>query len=127
MPPSSTGSSATRAPGTPPTWSIWCSRKPSPICRRISPRPNLIEQLFAFVDDNRARLNKILFDPAYLENPALFAEATKDFVKRVLSSAMGQHEIGEIEKAKIRAADTYRFTWPDYESDKAFPYKDEDG
>ena len=91
------------------------------------PEADLIEQLFAFVDDNRARLNKILFDPAYLENPALFAEATKDFVKLVLSSAMEQHEIEEIEKAKIRAANTYRFTWPDYESDKAFPYKDEDG
>ncbi len=91
------------------------------------PEAGLIEHLFAFIGDNRTRLNKILFDPAYLENPALFAEATKDFVKRVLSSALERHEIEEIEKAKIRAANTYRFTWPDYESDKAFPYEDEDG
>ena len=91
------------------------------------PKADLIERLFAFVGDNRVRLYKILFDPVHLENPAPFAEATKDFVMQVLSSALERHEIDEIENAKIRAADTYRFSWPDYDPDKAFPYKDEDG
>jgi hypothetical protein len=45
---------------------------------------DLIDRLLVFVMDNRKRLNKILFDPAYLENPSLFSEATKDFVLQVL-------------------------------------------
>ena len=87
---------------------------------------DLIDQLFAFAGANRARFNKILFDPRYLKNPALFSEVTKEFVRQVLSSALEQHKIDESEKAKESAANTYRFSWPDYDSENPFPYDDED-
>jgi hypothetical protein len=87
---------------------------------------DLIDQVFAFTRTNRARFNKILFDPRYLENPALFSEVTKEFVLAVLSSALDQHQIDEAEKAKQRAANTYRFSWPDYESRNPFPYGDDE-
>ncbi len=86
---------------------------------------DLIDRLFAFVMDNQTRLNTILFDPEYLTNPSLFSEATKDFVLKVLGSALERHEIEEIRKAKVRAAKTYRFSWPGYEPDQAFPYGDD--
>ena len=87
---------------------------------------DLIDQLFAFAGANRARFNRILFDPRYLKNPALFSEVTKEFVRQVLSSALEQHKIDESEKDKERAANTYRFSWPDYDSENSFPYDDED-
>ena len=88
------------------------------------PDTDLVEKLFVFVGANRARLNKILFDPRYLENPALFTNVTKEFVLGVLTSTLAQHEIDEAEAAKQRAANTYRFSWPDYNSDNPFPYDD---
>ncbi|MBT3306827.1 MAG: hypothetical protein HN377_10145 [Alphaproteobacteria bacterium] len=86
---------------------------------------DLINQVFAFAAANRARFNKILFDPRYLENPALFSEVTKEFVLGVLSAAMDQHQLIEAEAAKEQAANTYRFSWPDYDSENPFPYDDE--
>lgn len=86
---------------------------------------DLIDRLFAFVTDNQTRLNNVLFDPEYLKNPSLFSEATKDFVLQVLGSALERNEIEEIRKAKVRAANTYRFSWPDYDPDQAFPYEDD--
>lgn len=87
---------------------------------------DLIDRLFAFVKKNQSKLNAILFDPEYIKNPSLFSEATKGFVMEVLGSALEQHEIEEIQNAKVRAANTYRFSFPDYESDHAFPYQDDD-
>jgi len=44
----------------------------------------------------------------------------------VLSSALEQHKIDEAGKAKELAANTYRFSWPDYDSENPFPYDNED-
>lgn len=88
---------------------------------------DLADRLFAFVGANRARFNKILFDPRYLENPALFSEVTKEFVLQILTSALARHDIDETEMAKQRSAKTYRFSWPDYNSDNPFPYDDAAG
>ncbi|NQV83611.1 MAG: hypothetical protein HQ494_07290 [Rhodospirillales bacterium] len=86
---------------------------------------DLIDRVFAFTAANRVRFNKILFDPRYLENPALFSEVTKEFVLAVLSAALDQHQIIEAEAAKKHAANTYRFSWPDYDSKNPFPYDDD--
>ncbi len=90
------------------------------------PDSDLAKKLFVYVGANRARLNKILFDPQYLENPTMFSNVTKEFVLTVLTSTLVRHEIEEAEAAKQRAADTYRFSWPDYNSDNPFPYDDEE-
>jgi hypothetical protein len=74
---------------------------------------DLTNRLFAFVQENHSRLNKILFDPQYLKTPSLFSDVTKGFVLQVLSSALEQHEIEELKKAKALAANTYRFSWPE--------------
>jgi hypothetical protein len=74
------------------------------------PESDLIEQLFDYVGANRARFNKILFDPQYLENPALFSDVTKEFVLTVLTSTLAQHQIDEAEIAKQHSAKTYRFS-----------------
>jgi hypothetical protein len=80
--------------------------------------------LFDYVGANRARFNKVLFDPQYLENPALFSDVTKEFVLTVLTSTLAQHQIDEAEIAKQHSAKTYRFSWPNYDSDNPFPYDD---
>ncbi|MBC8339021.1 MAG: hypothetical protein ISR51_01915 [Rhodospirillales bacterium] len=91
------------------------------------PESDLMEQLFVFVGTNRACFNKILFDPRYLENPGLFSKVTKEFVLQVLSSALEHHKIMEAETQKQRAANTYKFSWPNYDSENPFPYEEDGG
>jgi len=98
-----------------------------PYLNTALPESDLAEQLFTFVEDNRTRFNKILFDPQYLLNPALFSNVTKEFVLTILTSSLSQHTIDEAEIAKQQAAETYRFSWPDYDSDNPFPYDDGEG
>ena len=86
----------------------------------------LAAKLFQFVSANQRRLNRIIHDRRYVENPQLLAEVTKEFVLQVLSTALEKQEFNEIQEARIRAAKSYRFSWPDLEPDRDFPYREDD-
>ena len=73
-----------------------------PYLNTALPESDLAEQLFTFVEDNRTRFNKILFDTQYLLNPALFSNVTKEFVLTILTSSLSQHTIDEAEIASSR-------------------------
>lgn len=89
------------------------------------PENELADRLFAFVADNQARLNRVIHDRRYVEDPGCLAEVTKEFVLQTLSSALETNQVNEIQKEKILEANTYRFSWPEMDTD--FPYRDEDG
>ena len=88
------------------------------------PEDGLVDKLFSFVAGNEARLNRIIHDRRYIEDPGRLAEVTKEFVLQTLSETLEVHETNEIQQAKIQEAKTYRFSWPDMEGD--FPYRDEE-
>ncbi len=88
------------------------------------PENDLIEKLFAFVGDNQVRLTRIIHDRRYIEDPTRLSEVTKEFVLKTLSDTLEAHEANEIQETKIREARTYRFSWPEMETN--FPYRDED-
>lgn len=88
------------------------------------PENELADRLFAFVADNQARLNRVIHDRRYVEDPGCLAEVTKEFVLQTLSSALETHQVNEIQKEKILEANTYRFSWPEMDTD--FPYREDD-
>ncbi len=88
------------------------------------PENDLVEKLFAFVGDNQVRLTRIIHDRRYIEDPTQLSEVTKEFVLKTLSDTLEVHEANEIQEAKIREARTYRFSWPEMETN--FPYRDQD-
>ncbi|MCH7937806.1 MAG: hypothetical protein IH994_12070 [Proteobacteria bacterium] len=89
------------------------------------PEDELADRLLDFVIVNQGRLNRVIHDRRYMEDPGRLAGLTKEFVLQVLASAMDQHQVNEIQTAKVRKAKTYRFSYP--EGDEAdFPYGDDD-
>ena len=50
---------------------------------------------------------------------------TKEFVLQVLALAMDQHQVNEIQAAKVRQAKTCRFSCPEGDEDD-FPYRDDE-
>ncbi|MCH7550185.1 MAG: hypothetical protein IIC55_04680 [Proteobacteria bacterium] len=89
------------------------------------PQEDLADRLLDFVIGNHERLNRIIHDRRYIEDPGRLAEVTKEFVLQVLASAMDQHQVNEIQAAKVRQAKTYRFSYPDGDEDD-FPYRDDE-
>ncbi len=89
------------------------------------PQADLTDRLLDFVIGNQGRLNRIIYDRRYIEDPGLLAELTKEFVLQLLASAMDQYLVNEIQAAKVREANTYRFSYPDGDEDD-FPYRDDE-
>ena len=89
------------------------------------PQEDLADRLLDFVIGNHERLNRIIHDRRYIEDPGRLAEVTKEFVLQVRASAMDQHQVNEIQAAKVRQAKTYRFSYPDGDEDD-FPYRDDE-
>ena len=86
---------------------------------------HLAERLLDFVIGNQGRLNRVIHDRRYMEDPGRLAEVTKEFVLQVLASAMDRHQVNEIQAAKVRQAKTYRFSYPAGAEDD-FPYGDDE-
>ncbi len=89
------------------------------------PEDDLVDRLFAFVAGNQTRLNRVIHDRRYVEDPGRLAGVTKEFVLQVLASAMDQHQVNEIQAEKVRQAMTYRFSYPEGDEDD-FPYRDDE-
>ena len=53
--------------------------------------------------------NRVIHDRRFIEDPGRLAEVTKEFVLQVLALAMDQHQVNEIQAAKVLQAKTYRF------------------
>ncbi len=89
------------------------------------PQEDLVDRLYVFVAGNQTRLNRVIHDRRYVEDPGRLAGVTKEFVLQVLASAMDQHQVNEIQAEKVRQAMTYRFSYPEGDEDD-FPYRDDE-
>lgn len=90
------------------------------------PENELADRLFAFVADNQARLNRVIHDRRDGKDPGGLAEVTKEFVLQTLSFTLETPQVNEIQEEKISEEEenTYRFSWPELDTD--FPYGDDD-
>lgn len=89
------------------------------------PEEDLADRLLNFVIGNQGRINRVIHDRRYIEDPGRLAELTKEFVLQMLASAMDQHQANQIQAAKVREAKTYLFSYPDGDEDD-FPYRDDE-
>ena len=89
------------------------------------PPEDLTDRLLDYVIANQGRLNRVIHDRRYIEDPGRLAELTKEFVLQLLASAIDQHLVNEIQAAKVQEANTYRFSYPEGDEDD-FPYRDDE-
>ena len=85
------------------------------------PQEELADRLLDFVIGSQGWLNRVIHDRRFIEDPGRLAEVTKEFVLQVLALAMDQHQVNEIQAAKVRQAKTYRFSCPEGDEDD-IPY-----
>ena len=55
------------------------------------PQEELADRLLDFVIGSQGRLNRVIHDRRFIEDPGRLAEVTKEFVLQVLASDMDQH------------------------------------
>ena len=95
-----------------------------PLCPIYLPARELVDRLLEFVAVNQARLNRAIFDPAYVEEggePDELKRIGGEFVSQVLHVTLQRYGEGELVTDEPRV---YRF---DANSDPDdFPYSDED-
>ena len=89
------------------------------------PQEELADRLLDFVIGSQGWLNRVIHDRRFIEDPGRLAEVTKEFVLQVLALAMDQHQVNEIQAAKVRQAKTCRFSYPEGDEDD-FPYRDDE-
>lgn len=73
------------------------------------PEEELIELLFSFVQSNRGRLGRLIYDENFVKDPLSIKIITNDFIRDIISIVFEKIEKGEIqeEKGNIR-----RYSWP---------------
>ncbi len=99
-------------------------RETLPFLPTFLPAGDFIDELFAFVNANRQRLNETIYDRAYVENPETLRGVTDLFVGAVLKTTFEKYARGEIEVARPKE---YRFSSHYDERDEVeFPYSDLD-
>lgn len=95
-----------------------------PLCPTYLPARELVDRLLEFVAVNQARLNRALFDPAYVDDNAICPEMQRlgaEFVNQILTVTFRKFQQGELDTGEPKE---YRFS-SDGDPDD-FPYRDED-
>ena len=60
------------------------------------PQEELADRLLDFVIGSQGRLNRVIPDRRFIDDPGRLAEVIKEFVLQVLALAMDQHQVNEI-------------------------------
>jgi hypothetical protein len=95
-----------------------------PLCPTYLSARELVDRLLEFVAVNQVRINRAIFDPAYLEDPKGKSEMRKiggEFINQILSATLKKMNAGEL---NTNERQVYRFSSDEDPSD--FPYRDED-
>lgn len=94
------------------------------LCPTYLPVRELVDRLLEYVAVNQARLNRIIFDPRFIEHPDTHIEMRDmgaEFINQVLSATFNKLNAGEIDTNEQRV---YRFSSEDDSID--FPFGNED-
>ena len=94
------------------------------LCPTYLPARELVDRLLEYVADNQVRINRAIFDPAFLEDPKGQSEMRKiggEFINQILTATFKKLNTGEL---STNERQVYRFSSDEDPSD--FPYRDED-
>jgi hypothetical protein len=94
-----------------------------PLCPTYLPVRELVDRLLEFVAVNQARINRAIFDPAYIADaaPSELHKIGGEFINQILTATFKKLDSGELQ---VEERQVYRFS---ADSDPAdFPYRDED-
>jgi len=87
------------------------------------PKKELIGHLFKFVFGNLNRLQRVIYNPAFIGDKSLLAPITSDFVAEVVAATLVHYEDGKIESGERKAL---RLTFDEDGGAIDFPYADLD-
>lgn len=87
------------------------------------PKKELIGHLFKFVFANLGRLQRVIYNPAFLTDKSLLAPVTGDFVAEVVAATLVHYEKGEIDSGERKAL---RLTFDEAGGAIDFPYADDE-
>lgn len=73
------------------------------------PRKELVELLFSFVQANRGRLGRLIYDVKFVRDPLSIRKITNDFIHDVIGVVLDKANNGEIQEER---RDTRRYSWP---------------
>ena len=73
------------------------------------PRKDMIDLLFAFLQSNRGRLAKRIYDPEFIHDPNSIRTVTNEFVHAVIDIVLEMAKSGQIEE---KSRGERRFSWP---------------
>lgn len=93
------------------------------LCPTYLPVRELVDRLLEYVAVNQTRLNRVIFDPSFIEHPETHTEMREmgaEFINQILSATFNKLNSGEISTDEKRV---YRFSSEDDPMD--FPYHDE--
>ena len=96
-------------------------RETIPYLPADQPQEELADRLLDFVIGSQGWLNRVIHDRRFIEDPGRLAEVTKEFVLQVLALAMDQHQVNEIQAAKVCQTKACRFSSPEGDEDD-IPY-----
>ena len=85
------------------------------------PSDEFLYELYLFVRDNKNKLNQVIFDASYIENPENIRRVTCVFVGRVLELILEKYDQGGIDSQEPTV---HTISWPLDNVD--FPYIDDD-
>jgi len=86
-------------------------------------KKEFIALLLDFTNTNYHRIQRVLFDPDFVRNPAMLRDISAEFVHQVVKLSLEMHESGEIQESKLSV---HTLTWPYRDTDVADPEDDPD-
>jgi hypothetical protein len=95
-----------------------------PLCPTYLPVRELVDRLLEFVAVNQVRINRAIFDPAYVQDPKGQSDMRHiggEFINQILTATFKKLNTGELNTSE---GQVYRFSSDEEPSD--FPYRDED-
>lgn len=83
----------------------------------------LIDLLLDFTNRNYHRLNKALYDPAFVRDASSIRDVTGEFVHQVVKLSLEMHDSGEIQESE---RSVHKLTWPYRDTDVFDPDEEPD-
>lgn len=87
------------------------------------PKKELIAHLFKFTFANLARLQRVVYNPAFLTDKTLLTPVTAGFVSQVVEATLARYDKGEIESGERVV---HRMTFDGEGGALDFPYVDDE-
>lgn len=94
----------------------------APYLPTLAPKSLFMHRLIVFVENHGGRIQRALFDPAYIADHGVMLPVVAEFVQEMTAEVLAMMDEGKLDEHHGHSV--YRVGWPFDES--AFPYDDPD-